>query len=283
MNGLILINKPKGPTSNTVSVWVREILGEKTGHCGTLDPNVSGVLPILIGKGIKLLEYLQIHDKEYICLMKMDHKVDKEKLNEALKSFVGEIYQTPPLHAAVSRVTRTRKIYSIELLETIGKRALFRIECQHGTYVRKLVEDLGHVLGTKAAMEELRRTKVGEFTEQECVSLVQLKDAYALSKEKPGLLNGIIKPLEYAVKSWPRAYVKEKAAENIIKGADLMAPGLERVEGQFNKGGILAIMSGDRLIAVGKALFDSKNIINQKRNPIVKLEKVLVLAELAKR
>ena len=276
MNGLVLINKPKGPTSNTVSVWVREILGEKTGHCGTLDPNVSGVLPILIGKGIKLLEYLQIHDKEYVCLMKTGQKVEDDRLKEALKSFVGEIYQTPPLHSAVSKATRKRKIYAIELLEVTGRHALFRIECQHGTYVRKLIEDLGHVLGTKTAMEELRRTRVGEFTEQECVSLTQLKDAYALSKERPGLLNEIIRPLEFAVKNWAKVYVKEKAAENIVKGADLMAPGLEKAEGTFARKDVLAIMSGDRLIAIGKALFDSKNIINQKRGPIVNLEKVLV-------
>jgi H/ACA ribonucleoprotein complex subunit 4 len=276
MNGLVLINKPKGPTSNTVSVWVREILGEKTGHCGTLDPNVSGVLPILIGKGIKLLEYLQIHDKEYVCLMKTGQKVEDDRLKEALKSFVGEIYQTPPLHSAVSKATRKRKIYAIELLEVTGRHALFRIECQHGTYVRKLIEDLGHVLGTKTAMEELRRTRVGEFTEQECVSLTQLKDAYALSKERPGLLNEIIRPLEFAVKNWAKVYVKEKAAENIVKGADLMAPGLEKAEGTFARKDVLAIMSGDRLIAIGKALFDSKNITNQKRGPIVNLEKVLV-------
>jgi len=277
MNGLVLINKPKGPTSNTVSVWVREILGEKTGHCGTLDPNVSGVLPVLIGKGIKLLEYLQIHDKEYVCLMKTGQKVEENKLEEALKSFVGEIYQTPPLHSAVSKVTRKRKIYAIELLEATGKHALFRIECQHGTYVRKLIEDLGHVLGTKTAMEELRRTRVGEFMEQECVSLTQLKDAYAISKEgKPEMLNEIIRPLEFAVKNWAKVYVKEKAAENIVKGADLMAPGLEKIEGGFGKKDVLAIMSGDRLIAVGKALFDSKAINSQKRGPIVNLEKVLV-------
>jgi len=276
MNGLILINKPKGPTSNTVSVWVREILGEKTGHCGTLDPNVSGVLPILIGKGIKLLEYLQVHDKEYICLMKLGKKIEEDGLKEALKSFIGPVYQKPPLYSAVSKATRVRKIYAIELLETMGRRALVRIECQHGTYVRKLVEDLGHVLGTKTIMEELRRTRVGSFTEQECVSLTQLKDAYALREEKPKLLEQIIRPLEYAVSNWPKAYVKELAAKNIVKGADLMAPGLEKTGGRFGKGDVLAIMERDRLIAVGKALFDSKNIINQKRGPIVSLEKVLV-------
>jgi len=276
MNGLILINKSKGPTSNTVSVWVREILGEKTGHCGTLDPNVSGVLPILVGKGIKLLEYLQIHDKEYICLMKLGKKIEEDRLKEALKSFIGPIYQKPPLQSAVSKATRVRKIYAIELLETMGRRALVRIECQHGTYVRKLVEDLGHVLGTKTIMEELRRTRVGSFTEQECVSLTQLKDAYALREEKPKLLEQIIRPLEYAVSNWPKAYVKELAAKNIVKGADLMAPGLEKTGGRFGKGDVLAIMERDRLIAVGKALFDSKNIINQKRGPIVSLEKVLV-------
>jgi H/ACA ribonucleoprotein complex subunit 4 len=276
MNGLILINKPRGPTSSTVSVWVREILGEKTGHCGTLDPNVSGVLPILVGKGIKLLEYLQIHDKEYVCIMKTESKVDEKRVKEVLDSFVGEIYQKPPLHSAVSKVVRKRKIYGIELLEVRGKRVLFRVECQHGTYIRKLVEDVGHVLGMKAVMEELRRTRVGDFTEQECVSLVQLKDACALRDKNPKLLEDMVKPLEYAVARWPKVYVKALAAENIVKGADLMAPGLEKVEGQFGRKDVLAIMSGDRLIAVGKALFDSKNIINQKRNPIVKLEKVLV-------
>jgi len=276
MNGLILINKPKGPTSNTVSVWVREILGEKSGHCGTLDPNVSGVLPILVGKGIKLLEYLQIHDKEYICLMRLGKKIEDYRLREALKSFVGPIYQKPPLHSAVSKAVRVRKIYAIELLEVVGRRALLRIECQHGTYVRKLVEDLGHVLGTKTSMDELRRTRVGSFTEQECVSLTQLKDAYALREERPGLLEQIIKPLEYAIASWPKVYVKELAAKNIIKGAALMAPGLEKVSGQFGKGDVLAIMENNRIIAVGKALFDSVAITNQKRGPIVKLEKVLV-------
>jgi H/ACA ribonucleoprotein complex subunit 4 len=277
MNGLILINKPKGPTSSTISVWVREILGEKTGHCGTLDPNVSGVLPILIGKGIKLLEYLQIHDKEYICLMKLGKKVDEEKLKEALKSFVGSIYQKPPLHSAVAKVTRVRKIYAIELLEAVGNKALFRIECQHGTYVRKLVEDLGHVLGTTAVMEELRRTRVGEFREGDCISLTKLKDATELSKQgKPEMLNAIIKPLEYVVTNWPKVDVKQKAAENIIKGADLMAPGLEKITGTFGKGAVVAIVEKERIIAIGKALFDSKSIINQKKGPVVKLEKVVI-------
>ena len=276
MNGLILINKPRGPTSSTVSVWVREILGEKTGHCGTLDPNVSGVLPILVGKGIKLLEYLQIHDKEYVCIMKTESKVDEKRVKEVLDSFVGEIYQKPPLHSAVSKVVRKRKIYGIELLEVRGKRVLFRVECQHGTYIRKLVEDVGHVLGMKAVMEELRRTRVGDFMEQECVSLVQLKDACALRDKNPKLLEDMVKPLEYAVARWPKVYVKALAAENIVKGADLMAPGLEKVEGQFGRKDVLAIMSDDRLIAVGKALFDSKTINNQESGPIVKLEKVVV-------
>jgi len=276
MNGLVLINKPKGPTSNTVSVWVREILGEKTGHCGTLDPNVSGVLPILIGKGIKLLEYLQIHDKEYICLMTLGTALDEEKIRNALKSFVGEIYQKPPLHSAVSKVVRRRKIYSIELLEMKGRSVLFRIECQHGTYVRKLIEDLGHVLGVDARMAELRRTRVGNFLEKDCISLVQLKDAYELAKKgNPELLNEIIKPLEYAVAEWPKVYVREGAAKNITRGASLMAQGLEKIEGTFKKKDIVAIMEHDRVIAVGKALFDHRSIINQKRDSIVELEKVV--------
>jgi len=277
MNGLVLINKPKGPTSNTISVWVREMLGKKTGHCGTLDPNVSGVLPILIGKGIKLLEYLQIHDKEYVCLVKFEKKIDEDRLKEAIRRFVGSIYQKPPLHSAVAKNIRVRKIYAIEILEMTGRKALLRIECQHGTYIRKLVEDLGYVLGTKTRMEELRRTKVAEFKEENCISLVQLKDAVELAKEgKPEMLNQMIKPVEYAFADFPKLYVRKGAAENIVKGADLMGPGLEKIAGAFGKKDTIAIMSDAKLIAVGKALFDSKAIINQKRGPIAKLEKVLV-------
>jgi predicted RNA-binding protein (TIGR00451 family) len=125
-------------------------------------------------------------------------------------------------------------------------------------------------------MEELRRTRVGDFLEKDCISLIRLKDAVELSKKKPELLAEIIKPLDYAVKGWPKVYVRAGAAENIAKGADLMAPGLEKVEGTFEKKAVLVIMNGDKPIAVGKALFDSATITNQKRGPVVNLEKVLV-------
>ncbi len=75
MNGLILVDKPKGITSSHIALWLKNLLNEKTGHCGTLDPNVSGVLPILVGKAVKLQEFLQEHDKEYICVMELEKKI----------------------------------------------------------------------------------------------------------------------------------------------------------------------------------------------------------------
>jgi H/ACA ribonucleoprotein complex subunit 4 len=276
--GLVLINKPSGPTSSTVAVWVREILATKAGHCGTLDPNVSGVLPILLGRGIKLLEYLQKHDKEYVCLMRTEKPVPEEKVREVLNQFVGKIYQKPPEHAAVARNIRVRRIYAIELLETRDGLILFRVTCQHGTYVRKLVEDVGALLGMKTEMARLRRTKVFPFTEEQCVDLTKLKDAAELSKAgKPEMLDKLLLPIEDAIKNFPKVCVKDSAVPALCAGADLMAPGFSRAEGHMDKKDDVCLMTQKgELIGMGKALFSKADMERQKKGPVVDLEKVVM-------
>jgi predicted rRNA pseudouridine synthase len=280
-SGLILLNKPKGPTSSQVAGWVKEIIGAKCGHCGTLDPNVSGVLPILFGKGIKLLEYLQKHDKEYVCIMATEKEIPAEKIKEVFAKFTGKILQAVPEHAAVARRIRKRQIYECELLEKKDKLVLFRVYCQHGTYIRKLIEDFGLALGTKTEMIELRRTKVAAFDEEMCCSLVQLKDAAELCKEgKKEYLEKLIFPLESAVKSFPKIFIKKTAAKSLCKGADLYAAGFVLAEGEFGKGNVVILMAGDKLIAVGKALCNKKKMEQKEKQKekgaVVDLEKVLV-------
>ncbi len=276
MKGLILIDKPIGPTSSQVTNWVKQILGEKkAAHCGTLDPNVSGVLPILIGKGIKLQEYLQKHGKEYVCLI--ETQASKEEFKQVLKEFTGKIYQKPPEMSAVAKKTRVRKIYSIQIIDNIENNYLLRIKCQHGTYIRKLVEDIGIVLGKKMIMKELRRTRSGLFKEQECVTLTRLRDAYELRDKKPELLQEIIKPLEEAVKGMATVTLKSKAAENVKKGAPVYAPGIKQMTGSIEKRTPVALFDENgKLIGMGISKYSKKQVLEKNKGLVIKTKKIVV-------
>lgn len=278
LSGLVLIDKPVGPTSGTVSLWVRAVLDAKTAHCGTLDPNVSGVLPVLVGKGIKLQEFLQQHDKEYICLMSLEKAVPEATIRGALSEFEGKIFQRPPEMASVAKNVRIRSIYHIELLEIEGRHVLFSVLCEHGTYIRKLVEDLGHVLGQKPEMKELRRVRVNGFVESECHTLTQLKDAAELYNAGDGEpLSKILLPLEEAVRSLPKVYVKEPAVGALCSGADLMAPGFASAEGHIDVKSTVALMTEKKeLIGIGIALMAKPEMEKAKRGPIVDLKKVVM-------
>lgn len=276
MNGLVLIDKPKGPTSNQISIWIKDILNTKAAHCGTLDPEVTGVLPVLLGKGIKLLEYLQEHDKEYICLMKTEKEIPGKKTKELFSEFIGKIYQRPPEISAVAKNIRVRQIYNMSLIEQKGECVLFKVYCEHGVYIRKLVEDFGYVLGCKIKMIELRRTEVGHFKEEDCVSLTKLQDAIALQKESPELLEKMIKSLEYAVEKFPKVYVKDTAVKNIQNGADLMAPGFISAIGHIVKAAPVAMFDEKKsLIGIGLALYNKKEITDKKKGPVIKTKKII--------
>ncbi|NYZ80000.1 RNA-guided pseudouridylation complex pseudouridine synthase subunit Cbf5 [Candidatus Micrarchaeota archaeon] len=275
MNGIIVLDKPKGPTSARVSLCVKQMLGVKAAHAGTLDPNVTGVLPILLGNGIKLLEYFQEHDKTYVCLMETEQPFSNETITQTLKEFEGKIYQRPPEMSAVAKNIRTRNIFEIKVLETKDNLILFSAHCQHGTYVRALVNDIGKILGTKTSMLELRRVTSGPFNENETVSLTRLQDAVALKDEKPELLASIIHPLEYAVRNFPKAEVRESAVKNIMNGADVFKAGVTSITGHVVKGTPVALMNSGRLIGVGEALFDKKTIDGMRSGAVIKTKKVI--------
>lgn len=165
---VINIDKPTGPTSFSVDTYIRKALDlNKTSHFGTLDPMVTGVLPVALGRACRLNEYFMHRNKVYAGIMKL-HKenISDETLDKVIKKFIGKIMQLPPVRSRVKREIREREIVSFNILERSGKDVLFETEVQAGTYIRKLIHDMGEDPEIQGAhMLELRRTKAGIFSE----------------------------------------------------------------------------------------------------------------------
>ena len=245
--GVINLDKPAGPTSHEVTSWVKKILEiEKAGHSGTLDPNVTGLLPIMLGEATKAVDALLTAGKEYVCLMKLHTDRSEKEIKSVLKEFTGQIYQKPSIKSAVKRETRIRTIYYNELLEIEGKNVLFRVGCEAGTYIRKLCHDMGMAMGTGAHMQELRRTKSGPFREDETlITLHDLKDAYIEWKENNNEepLRKVIHPMETALSHLPRIVIRDNAVDALCHGAELAAPGVLTFESGIERGDAVAIFT----------------------------------------
>lgn len=236
--GIIVIDKPVGPTSFETVDFVRRILQiEKAGHSGTLDPKVSGVLPIAFGRATRILELMLALPKEYIGVMRLHSDVPLEEIGEKIKEkFSGKILQTPPRKSAVKRQEREREVYEFVILEKDGLDVLFRVKCEAGTYVRKLVHDLGLALNIGAHMSELRRVAVGNFSEEKCVTLYELAEAY--EKAKGGdfaSLWKMILPVELATQHLPKAILKREALEKARHGKFLTKKDFLKLEQKENK------------------------------------------------
>ena len=214
MNGIILINKEKGCTSHDVVYKVKKLTNSKVGHTGTLDPNATGVLPLLIGEATKISKYLINHDKEYEVVLELGKKtstadvegevieekevsaksIEEQYVKEILKTFIGKQEQTPPIYSAikingkklyeyarkgqeVKLEPRQIEIYDIELLNInkTEEQISFRVRCSKGTYIRSLCEDIAVKLGTVGFMKELKRTMVGDFRIENAVTIKELQ------------------------------------------------------------------------------------------------------------
>jgi len=245
--GVVNLDKPAGPTSHEVTSWVKKILElEKAGHSGTLDPNVTGLLPVMLGHATKAVDALLIAGKEYICLMKLHTQIPEKELKSVFGEFKGEIYQKPSIISAVKRETRVRNIYYLELLEVEGKNVFFRVGCEAGTYIRKLCHDMGMAMGTGAHMQELRRTKSGPFREDETmITLHDLKDAYVEWKENgnEAMLRKVILPMERALMHLPKLVIRDNAVDALCHGAGLAAPGVLTLESGIEKGDPVAVFT----------------------------------------
>jgi H/ACA ribonucleoprotein complex subunit 4 len=275
--GIVNLDKPKGPTSHQVSSFVKEILKlDKAGHSGTLDPAVTGVQPVALGKGTKISQFLLTAPKEYVCLMHLHRPCSLEKLNLALEKFRGKISQLPPIKSAIKRVQRTREIYELELLEFKEQDVLFRVKCEAGTYIRKLCHDIGQELEIGAHMAELRRTQAGPFTEKDkLVTLNTLNDAYHFYKEgNSKLLQYCLQPLENCLTHLKKCWIVDSAIESLSNGRDLAIPGISKLE-NFRKGETVAVLTlKGELLAIGEATMSAVQINTLDKGIGVEIKKV---------
>ena len=243
--GLIILDKPPGPTSHETVAWTKRLLKiPKIGHSGTLDPQVSGVLPLGLGEATKALGVLLYGPKEYHALGRIHSLPSKEKLNEIIQMFTGEIFQKPPQRSAVVRQTRTRTIHEFEVIEQKERLLLTRILCESGTYIRKLYYDMGEVLGPGATMIELRRTRVDQFRESGgLVTLHELANAFSIWEEQKDetKLRNMIKPIEYALSEIKSVVVRDSAVDAMCHGAQLAIPGILQISPHLKKGDIVAV------------------------------------------
>ena len=277
--GVICLNKPQGPTSHQVSDYVKKIFSvKKAGHSGTLDPNVTGVLPIALEKATRIVQVLLNAGKEYVCLMHLHSDFSEAKVRNACKNLIGKIKQLPPLKSAVKRVEREREIYYLEVLEINGRDVLFRVGCQAGTYIRRLCEDIGRELKSKGHMLQLVRTKAGPFNDKEIYSLYDLKDVYEFWKEgDEKLIRKIIKPIEFAVQHLPKVFVFDSAVDKLCHGADLYVGGISKLESGIKKGDMTAVMTlKNELIFIGSAMMESEEMLKLEKGTAVRTNKVFI-------
>lgn len=243
--GLIILDKPPGPTSHETVAWTKRILKlPKIGHSGTLDPQVSGVLPLGLGEATKALGVLLYGPKEYHALGRIHSLTSKEKLDQVIDLFRGEIYQRPPQRSSVLRQTRTRTIYELDVLEQKERLLLTRVSCEAGTYIRKLYYDIGEILGPGATMIELRRTRVHQFSENDgLVTLHELANAFALWEEKKddSKLLRMIKPVEEALSEIKSVVIRDSAVDAMCHGAQLAIPGVLEISPGLRKGDVVGI------------------------------------------
>ena len=256
IHGIVLVDKPKGQSSNAILQQVKHLFNaKKAGHTGALDPLASGILPICFGKATKISQFLLNADKRYITLAKLGQKTNtgdtegkviatenyehlsKNTFEKLLKSFIGEIWQTPPMYSAlkrfgvplyrlaregkvVERKARLVNIFSLKLIDYRRGLAMLDILCSKGTYVRTLVEDIGDALGCYAFVKELKRIGFAHYHIHQSVTLETLE-----KKQKDTLLlDEFIHPTESALIHYPSLYLEAEQTQKIKYGQSIYYP-----------------------------------------------------------
>ena len=279
--GFILLDKPNGPTSHETVAWVKKIFNvPKAGHSGTLDPQVSGLLPIGFGEATKALIVLLLGPKEYHALGRLHSLPPKEKLDEVLKLLTGKIYQKPPQRSSVSRQTRVRTVYEIEVIEQKERLLLTRILCEAGTYIRKIFYDMGEILGPGATMIELRRTRVGQFNEDSnLVKMHDLVDAYALWKEKndESKLRRILMPIEHCLSEIKSVVIRDSAVDALCHGAQLAIPGILEISPGLKKGDLVGVYTlKSEIVALAEAIMSEDEIVENTKGFAFQIKRIIM-------
>lgn len=260
--GILNIDKPSGPTSFSISHFVcKKLKLKKTSHFGTLDPKVTGVLPIALNRGCRLTGYFLGEDKTYVGIMRFHEEISMERVKKIIKKkFLGKIKQIPPVKSRVKRQEREREIYSFEILEKEGKDFLFKVACEGGTYIRKLVDDLGKELKIGAHMLELRRTNAGIFSEIDkkypSVSLYDFEKAveeFESGNEK--LLKEMIIPGEIVSEILPPVEIQKKYVEKLLNGSPLLKKYLKKKK-EFSGEEKICVFAEEKFIGIYRIVDD---------------------------
>lgn len=279
--GLVLVDKPAGPTSHEVVAWIKRILEiEKAGHSGTLDPGATGLLPVGLGEGTKALSVLLLGPKEYYALARLHSHVSDDRLKHVMHEFSGELYQRPPQRSSVRRVTRVRTVYEFDHLETYDRLVLMRILCQAGTYIRKIIYDIGEVLSPGATMVELRRTMVSNLSEKDgMVRLHDLADAYQRYKETKDdeKLRRLIIPIEHCLEGIRGVTVRDTAVDALCHGAPLAVPGVVAVPKDMRVGELVGIytLKGE-VVGLGQAAMTKEEIEQNSRGIAFVMKRIIM-------
>lgn len=282
MNGILIINKPEGFTSFDAVAVTRKASGQrKTGHCGTLDPNASGVLPVLLGAATKAQDILPNHDKEYVATLEFgtqtdtldiwgkvlkteDTAIKKEQFEAALDAFRGDIMQVPPMYSAlkkngqrlydlarqgieIEREARPVTIYSLVCEDFCEETqsAKIRVACSKGTYIRSLIDDIGKALGTVAVMTSLIRTKACGFSLSESISMDELKNL------TPEEIKSKLLPIERLFDTYREVYVSEAQSIRFKNGGALGLERLRTLPKDYSENEIFRVKFNDKFLGLG--------------------------------
>jgi tRNA pseudouridine55 synthase len=278
--GAVPLDKPAGPTSHQVVAWIKLALDlDKAGHGGTLDPGVTGVLPVALGDATRCVKALLLAPKEYITVMRLHADTPRPRVEKVVQEFTGPIFQTPPLKSAVRKELRVRTIYEHELVEYERRDALLRVSCEAGTYIRKLCTDIGLALGVGANMADLRRTRTASITEKDLVSLHDLRDAWEWYEADgdEAELRRVVWPMERLLTHLPKVELRDSAIDAICHGADLAVPGVVALDDGIRPGDVVLLQSlkGEG-VALGQALMDSKAIVDAQQGVAFDTMRVLM-------
>ena len=293
--GVVNLDKPPGPSAHQVAAWVRDLADvDRAAHAGTLDPKVTGCLPTLTGTATRLSQVFLEGSKEYVTVLEL-HDDPPADLEAIVGEFEGPLYQKPPRKSAVSRKLRVREVYELDVLEVEDRQALLRIECESGTYVRKLCHDVGLALGTGGHMGHLRRTATDPFDDSTLVTLHDMADALARWEEgearrasekssgedhgdeprvgdEDDWLREVVQPAERALTHLPSVTVAPSAAEEVAHGAQVYAPGVISAD-EAEKGALVACYTpNEAAVCIGTMVGDA----DAEEGVVVELGSVLV-------
>ncbi|MFC7074169.1 RNA-guided pseudouridylation complex pseudouridine synthase subunit Cbf5 [Halovenus rubra] len=287
--GVVSLDKPPGPSSHEVADWTQDLIAEalaaaetdhtvdRVAHAGTLDPKVTGSLPLLLGRATRIAQVFDDSVKEYVAVLECHGPLPSD-VTATLSEFVGDLYQKPPRKSAVKRQLRVRTVHDIAVLDEGDRQLLLRVRCEAGTYIRKLCHDIGLALGTGAHMGDLRRAATGRFDDTDLVTMEDFADALAFwtedGNDEP--LREVVSPAERALAPLGRVTIAPSAAEEVTDGAPVYAPGVIDVsppatgDTQPSSGDLVACYTPNGAAIclgrfVGSAVADSGTVVELER------------------